>query len=342
MRKRSRSNRLILMFLASSLLCLVRADEGRIPTFLIFKPGTDLASTLSALSTQGVRLHHAVPPRIAEAEIPTGINPQSLVGVEKAYTRSIPLSEIRYLGPISVAAAMQWNKLQPKRNNSNNPLQISSVGEYSFDPPVLSKVLGTPSSLTAEWLPIDGAFFYEIQISPTQDFSAILARSITDRTSIRLGIDSSKTSLVYARVRAGERGAADGRIPDKLGAWSEAQSTTLNFSKNSVSGARPIVTSPVDGYQSSGFSIVLEWSGSAPYRIQLARDPDFNFIVADQLSDKNEFTPASSSLHIGDKLYWRVKGWDTSNSDWSETRHIDVTEPRGASDDGFVNPEASR
>jgi hypothetical protein len=290
----------------------------------------------------GIHIHQVVPPRIAQISIPIGMNSSSLEGVEKAYTGAIEINDIRALGPMAVASALQWNKSQRSTMTSGAVGNRSLDEAAYFDAPTSLNLANLPSEIRVEWNPVEGAYFYEIQAADNAAFSAPKFRTVTERTSVRLPADLSQTQTLYVRVRAGERSALDGSTADKMGSWSGTRSISVPVPATTPTSSTAQTTSPVDGFQSTGFSVVLEWISPSPSRLQVSKDSNFQTTLVDQITDENEFTPPSSALHVGERLYWRVQGWDRSLSPWSQARSLQVTEPRASNDDSFVNPEAPR
>jgi hypothetical protein len=220
---------------------------------------------------------------------------------------------------------------------------IQTIGEtVAFEAPGSLTLSNNPSEISIQWEPVEGAFFYETQISGDSSFSAPQVRTVTERTSVRVPVEASNPNTLFVRVRAAERSSLNGSTTDSLGAWSGTRSLSVPANPTRTQSTAPQPTSPVDGFESFGFSIALEWAGATPVRLQMSRNANFQNTFVDQIVDGNEFTPASSALHTGERFYWRLQSWGSRMSEWSTARYFDVTEPRAASDDSFVNPEAPR
>lgn len=315
------------------------SETGYQPTFIVFRAGTDLASTLKNLETKGVVIRQSVPPRIAVVEAPTGID-FSKAGVENSYTRAVPLDGIRSLGPVAVAAAVRWNKgLKPA--GASGLAGASGVGTYKPPTPQIDRFDVSSTEAVVSWQPVDGVYLYEIEVAGRSDFTTVLRRTMTDRTSVRIPLGLNAAGQLYVRLRALEQPDSLGTAPTVVSDWSSSRTATAGISAQSE-GAAPQPMSPVEGYESVGFSVVLEWNAAYPVRLQLSRNADFSSTMIDQVVDDQEFTPPSPALRVGDKIYWRLARWDNQSSPWTAVRTFSIKEPRPSVNDTFVNPEAPR
>lgn len=100
------------------------------------------------------------------------------------------------------------------------------------------------------------------------------------------------------------------------------QLQVLSIPSNAIVPTVPALISPTDGATTSSFSTVLTWDctlGASSYRIQVATDPDFEFIESD-------LTRTSPSLTLSDfnpstPYYWRVRATNSAGSGaWSPQR----------------------
>jgi hypothetical protein len=127
---------------------------------------------------------------------------------------------------------------------------------------------------------------------------------------------SEKSSHVEAKAAHGESHKAAEEKEEKLG--KEMNSLFPTKQKNPVQADRPTVvklTAPKFLAKVSGASTKLEWSaveGASSYHVQVATDPNFKWLVAnDAFVKTNSFE--ATQLEAGKHYYWRVASVKSQN-----------------------------
>lgn len=153
----------------------------------------------------------------------------------------------------------------------------------------------------------DPAELYNIQVSE-DNFSSILENSVTAENNWQICIDLKQKTKYYIRVR--------GKTNSTYSLWSE----TLEFT---TTGAGPELISPGDKSIGHGSTVTFTWKeNKSPYRMQIARDPEFSDIVSDIQNIPDELQ-IQKNLNIFTQYYWRVSAFRTGWSDiWSFTTKL--------------------
>jgi hypothetical protein len=316
----------------------------RKPFFLILHPNTTFSESLNSLEKSGAHIRLTVPPRIIVGDVVSPVEFASLSVLGTAHSSRFSVDEVRSLGPVAVASALQWNKSLPKTSAPVGGFQSQSADGPSMDieAPAFDNIALILNDISLQWPAIDGAYLYEIQTCSTKDCDTILRRTRTDRTQIEIPRLPGDPPTLHLRIRAGDRPDVIDAAKDTWGPWSTPQAVEKGTLMSGRETQAPTITSPVDGFTAIGFSTVLEWSNAPRVRIQLSKTSDFNTTLVDQIADGTEFSPPSSALHVNDRIYWRIAVAGEAQSPWSAVRSYTVSEPHTNHNDMFINPEAPK
>lgn len=317
--------------------------------FLLVDPGHDHVSIKNELRQKGVQIRQSAPPNIIVAEFPAEISPASFPFIRHIYQGAIPIRELKNLGPLGMAAAIEWNRTLPE-NEKLDP----AGGLRAMSASVSQRTLPAPESLGATthgikvicgWENAPGAQLTEIQMARDSSFKNIFNTSRTDQNTIELPIpDNGHPLIAYIRARHIDRPDASNSAADVMGPWSATTVTKIEFVDRLENQSAPVLTSPVNDYQTNGFTVFLEWNtkNSDSARIQLSKFDDFSSPWLDAVVKTKELAVPSTALHVGDTIYWRVMTFDTVTSPWSVARRFTVTAPTHPETDMFINPEAPK
>jgi VCBS repeat-containing protein len=211
---------------------------------------------------------------------------------------------------------------------------FNSLDQYSswstvsyFREAMLAPDLSSPANGAAldnlrpafDWLDVDGASSYTVQISSSASMSSASSTKVT-ASAYSPAKDLPKNRTLYWRVRAeGENGP---------GNWSEIRSLITPNTPNT-----PALLSPANNALLTNRLPRLDWSDSAipagtifdHYQLQLATDAAFADVVRDEdvagLPADSEYT-LFSELSPNTTYYWRVRSFNSLGqfSSWSSTR----------------------
>ena len=326
-----------------SFLATATAD---VPAFLVLQDGS-FFDQARALESAGARIRQRVPPRVLVVDLPDGTKTSSLPGVRNAYLSAVPVSSLDPDGPTAVAAAIQWNrKLLTQTRAAGGASMMGSmrqlVADRSLPPPANLRISPLNGHLVCEWDGVDGAIYYDIVASASRIFEGPSVKTSSVKTRVEIAVPD-RADEVSVRVRAVDPGSAT-PDDDVIGRWSQAAVTTpVALPTESAAGA-PILTSPVEGFQTEGFTLTLEWNpGDGPTRVQVTRDDQFTDTVFDEIVTGGEYTCPGPALHAGDRLKWRLQSWNGERSAWTDSRTARIGgDPKPAKVDSFINPEAPR
>lgn len=326
----------------SLFLAATGATAADVPAFLILRDGGSYADQVQAIQRAGARIRHRVPPRILIVDLPSGLRASSLPNVDSAYGSAVPVSILEAHGPTSVAAGLQWNRRLLTTAQTSNLASMGSlrqlVADRSLSAPGGLRATTADGRLICDWEGVDGAIFYELQASNSPYFDGTVVRTRVVRTQVEI---VSPGTPAYIRVRAMDPGGA-GTDDDVNGRWSD-QIQLAPASASAESGSAPTLTSPANGLETEGFTLILEWTPTqGPARVQVSRNAGFTDIVFDEVAGGGEYACPGPALRVGDNLYWRVQSLDGHRSPWSSSREARIGEPRSRDIDAFVNPEAPR
>jgi hypothetical protein len=308
------------------------------PTFVILRESKDRAAQVRQVEAAGGRVRHIVPPSIIEADLPP-----SLGSVEKEiltrFVGPVPVSQLESMGPLAVAAGLRWNKTVVTRSKAVSSSAFKSmsaaVAKESIQAPVITDASPVENTLSLKWSSSRGALIYEIQAAADEGFSTGRLSTFSDRTSVTLPLEPSAGSI-FVRVRALDR---SGETLDVTGPWSTVRSVPISAATVNSTDSTLTPTSPADGMESTGFSLVLEWMGAAQRaRIQISKSAAFDSTLTDEVVTGTEHTVPSSMIQVGEKIFWRVKSWNPSGP-WSVARTITIGAPRASLTDALINPE---
>ncbi len=318
------------------------------PAFLIFHDGIDISIEAKNLEQNGARVRQQVPPHILVVDLPNSIPANKVSGTKSAYTTAITLASLEPYGPVAVAAGMQWNRGTVRSANAsgkNLGAMRVLVSQKSLPAPASPTIalLGA-AGIRAEWAPINGAIYYEVEAALDSSFNQRFCLTRNNRAMADLPLpEGTGDKTVYVRVRGVDVFDTDnGGKEEVMGAWSRSGSLGVTATPVDNTLSTPVLTSPNPDYNSEGFTLILEWTGSAAVqtRVQVARTSNFNSPLYDTVAANGEYVVPSPGLKVGDTLYWRVKAWGPQKSGWSQARSIRIGSPRNEHIDMFVNPEA--
>lgn len=324
------------LFLATPVFASLR------PVFVVLAPDTDLNQIARDIQFSGGRVRQRVPPRVFVADLPPALNLSLRPGVQTVYTSAIPLDQLTPLGTLAVAAGTHWNRQQlegtKKAGGSGFGAMRTLVAQRSLPRPTNLQLRSVGDSVEVTWIPVAAALFYEVEASASSDFSDPI-RTRSNRPGIRIPSMGNSTSV---RVRAVDTTGADKENENVRGTWSDT-STALTSLSLGNGASIPVLSSPLDGSQTEGFTLILEWMADSPstdYRMQASRNAAFSDMIFDEVVAGGEYACPGPALREGDRLYWRVRRWDAVGSNWSAVRNVKIGAPRHHEVDSFVNPEA--
>jgi len=328
--------------MAASLSFLMDASAD-VPAFLILQDGVFIEQA-RAIENAGVRIRQRVPPHVLIVDLPDGTKTSSLPGVRLSYLSAVPAASLEPQGPTAVAAAIQWNRRMLTQTRAVNG--VSSMGamrqmvaDRSLPPPVNARISPLNGHLVCEWEGVDGAIYYEVQASGSRLFEGASIRTNSLKTRVELPVPDGADE-VSVRVRAIDPGDAT-PDDDVIGRWSQPGVTNVVSLPSESPVSAPTLTSPVEGFQTEGFTLILEWSpGDGPTRVQVARDNSFSDVLFDEIVTGGEYACPGPALRSGERLKWRVQSWNGGRSAWTGSRTARIGEPRSNKIDAFVNPEA--
>ena len=331
--------------LAAALLLCGTAQAALRPAFVVLGPDTNLAAVVREVEFAGGRVRQRVPPRVFVADLPASVNLALRPGVESVYTSALPLDRLKPLGLLAVAAGTQWNRRMVEETRAPGVTGFGAmrvlVAQRSLPAPANLRLRAAGGAVEASWDPLDSALYYEVETGASPDFSNAV-RTRTVRPMVRVPALSASPSV---RVRAVDPAGAEEAQNDVFGSWSEIATGVANPVNPGAAHGTPVLTSPLPGSRTEGFTLILEWiadSDATDYRVQVARDAGFANLVFDEIVTGGEYACPGPALREGDRLFWRVRRWDAAGSPWSEAREARIGAPRHTQSDTFVNPEAPR
>ncbi|MCF7802570.1 MAG: fibronectin type III domain-containing protein [Candidatus Marinimicrobia bacterium] len=173
-----------------------------------------------------------------------------------------------------------------------------------------------PQDLTFQWEAATRAESYQVQVSTSSDFSALVFNQSGVATTDYSVSGLQKNTTYYWRVRASNAGGT--------GEWS------ANWSFSTVElqspPETPALIAPEAGDTLDASTVEFRWTSSTGdavgYHIQVAENTAFSSVSYERtaLTDTVE---SVSTLETGTSYYWRVRSTrDTAVSDWSEIRNF--------------------
>jgi hypothetical protein len=156
-----------------------------------------------------------------------------------------------------------------------------------------------------DWLPVDGATAYQLQVGRDPDFNNIVDDRIVDGTSFSPGTTYDNDQY-YWRVRAIDAGS--NRMP-----WSTAQPFT--FQRNWPD--RPTLEYPANQLSPTvGDPMYYQWTAvrrASRYQLDVGSDPNFSPGTYSSCTTSGTTFPVNGQcgpMGAGATTYWRVKGLD--------------------------------
>jgi len=191
--------------------------------------------------------------------------------------------------------------VQSNQSNTANAV-TGSCAPVLISP--LSGLLVNSLRPTFVWQAVDGASFYQIQVSANPAFSSFSVNTRTSATSYTHSVSLIANRLYYWRVRAiGSFGYSD---------WASSSFTTPN-----PPGA-PTLVSPSTNGLVTDYTPLFNWNDvTVPagtifdhYQIQVASDVAFTTLLHDESVVISEFTPLTE-FPPNTRNYWRVRAVNT-------------------------------
>lgn len=171
-----------------------------------------------------------------------------------------------------------------------------------------------PLDVTLAWNSSTGAEKYDIQISEDINFGGIAEQKV-DLSSITYTPNTLENDKKYYwRVQAKNSGGKS--------TWSEVWNFTTAPAKVSI----PIPDKPENNAVNIARLPNFSWSaidGATGYQLQVAETKDFTsfskLLDVKDINDTKYTVPEAKLLPAESKLYWRVKVYTPTESDWSDT-----------------------
>ncbi len=194
--------------------------------------------------------------------------------------------------------------------------------QVALDRPILSepvhRAAETAQQLSFEWMPVQGAQNYRIQIASEADFRNIALDQTIGETLFVPEVTFELNTNYYWRVRA---------LSDSGNSY---WSTIWRFNtKRNVMLPDPVVlSSPVNGSENLLPGFLMQWNRAERaerYEIQIATDEDFNNIVFTRTTSFNAIN-SSGGLDYLSNFYWRVRATNQAGTgEWSDIWSFSTT-----------------
>ncbi len=162
-----------------------------------------------------------------------------------------------------------------------------------------------------EWLDVDGALSYVVQVSENKQFD----KTVTDQEVNTSTYDYSglkNNTLYYWRVKA--------KAGSNESVWSNVWSFTTE--KEVVVPEKVDLSQPLnntDGFPDGGLLVWYGIENALSYTLDIAKDRDFENIIIDE-TGLTDTTWKFEGLDKGGKYYWRVKEiFSGQETGWSDT-----------------------
>ncbi len=337
---------LIIIFIFQIPLCSLWAETNRL--FIILKENKAFVDTSAFILKIGGEVHLQVPPRIMTASIPESANPAQWSDVEEVFGGLVPIGKVKSLGALAVSAAQDWNRNLTSKSQQAGRMAFRSakqdLAQLFLEQPENLQAIPEGNNIDVQWTSVFGSALYQIQLSENPDFSSIRAQTYSENPRVRLAAWAASGPALYLRVRAIEKIKKDTESEDVPGPWAQIELRMGLPPAPADNGEAPQLTSPVDNFETDGFSAVLEWiSLGNAQRIQISNTNDFKNTLVDEVVYSKEYKTPDGILQLGKTYFWRARDWPPlTASPWSPSRRFIVTEPRQIEGDMMVNPEAPR
>lgn len=316
--------------------------------FLIMNENVDISDAALDLENQGAHVRQRVPPQILVAELPDSIKAREIPGVKTMYSSAIPLSVLRPMGVVAVAAGAEWNRKMLTSVQATGPAGVAAiraqVAQKSLPATTPMNVTAAGAVLHASWEPIESALYYEVEMYSDSALKNRIGVTQTNQPIIDVPVPTGNgLTTVYLRVRGVDHVDTDGTREEIYGGFSSPVQITVDRSPDDGTVGALTQTSPDNDFTSEGFTLVLDWSAVPENtRVQVSHSSDFRDTVFDLIVPGHSYVLPSPGLKLDDTLYWRVKAWGAHTSRWSDTRRLKIGAPRHIHADTFVNPEAPK
>jgi hypothetical protein len=328
-------NNLSIIFALIFLSKLISAGETFQPTFLILSEEAKIVQESRLLESKGAYVRQRIPPSILIADLPQSLEPNSIKNLKTSFTNVIDIEFLKPWGLSAVAAGLQWNKTFLSMESTGMKGMSSSavralVAQKSIRHINNIQTIVDANYIRCQWEEIEGALYYQIQMSTDESFANPGTESFSHHKEVRLPRpNASQTTTLYIRIRPRDHAPGDHDFNEDLsGSWSTTQSIEIGPKTSAENLLPPQLTSPINDFETKGFTLPLEWTSTNEiHRIQISRDRSFRKILTDEVTDGKEFLCSSQILHTGDRLFWRVKSWGDRTSGWSEIREFKIGQP---------------
>lgn len=161
------------------------------------------------------------------------------------------------------------------------------------------KTRGVGKSVVLTWKPVEGAYYYRVQVSRTNDFSEIDREfDGIDSTSFEMNEIEQGLKDFYWRVIARSSGGP-------------GQPSETRMFRTAVD--LPLLLSPANKQQDVSLPAVLKWqavNGATGYHLLLSGNLAFTNIILDSTSISGT-EAIISNLEKGKKYYWKVSAYDS-------------------------------
>ncbi|WP_373494067.1 Ig-like domain-containing protein [Aquiflexum sp.] len=180
-----------------------------------------------------------------------------------------------------------------------------------------SGTLVKPEQIVLEWIPVDAAEKYEVQVSTYSNFSQGIAYQNSNLTTHKVVVDLDPDKIYFWRVRAVN---VAGTSPYST-VWSLITESLTPLDSS-------ILLSPKNGAVIQETRIDLVWDGvdeASDYKLELSGDQSFSKIVASHTGLKVTYATIEN-LQPGTTYYWRVTASGSRPESQSEIWSFSVAE----------------
>lgn len=337
----------LLLTLATTAVLPARAAGNEY--FLILSDKGNSVDAAAEIVRLGGDILLQAPPRVVSATLPPGLAPTQLAHVQNSFSGVVPLAAVKSLGPVAISAARDWNRgvagREKQAGKSAFKAAAAEIKAAFLELPEALKTNLAGNLLQVEWQPVYGASLYQVQAALEQTFAKTIHQTFSETPAVKIPMPASSNSPLFIRVRAIEKLRVSSNFEDIPGGWSQVEVKDALPELPAEILPAPQAASPVNGYETEGFSVTLEWASpySTAQRIQLADSAAFSNVLVDEAVSVKAWSAPSGIFQLGKTYFWRVKEWDSGQSSpWSENKNFKVTEPRQIDGDMMVNPEAPR
>ncbi len=276
--------------------------------------------SLSWTASQGALTYHLQVS--ASPTFATNIVDDSTITATSSQVRSLASSTTYYwrVSATNDGGTSSWPA--PWRFTTGSAVQ--PTGPDLVSPPDGST--GLPATVTLQWNSLVTATSYEVQVSLTASFSAL----VTDSSGL------GGTSMVLGALQPGT--AYYWRVRGIVVAAPTQWSAVWSFTTLRPPPVAPVLSSPSDGSANEPTTLALAWNasqGAASYHLQVSSSNSFTPMVLDD-SAITVTSATVDSLARNVQYHWRVRarndgGWSPFSATWS-FRTVATGGPSAATD----------